>query len=146
MVDGSPRSDSDSCGDNSLTEATDSMCVLANDTRVGIRCCGDGGGGDAFCGHPWPSTGGESCTTHDYAAALSTCDKYGYRLCTQEEVLAGEVASTGCSYDSMKVWTSTTCVPGKDRLRFYILDDGKDEAGGRLRSDSKNAYNVRGLT
>jgi hypothetical protein len=40
------------------------------------------------------------------------CARLGGRLCTQPELAAGVAKSTGCSFDSKFIWTSTTCTGG----------------------------------
>ena len=94
--------------DGSLTsDAVKSVCVPGSDiarATAGIRCCTNGGGrlGDAHC----PS--GE-CQPHSLTDAETHCSNLGGRLCSQSEVLAGVVYGTGCSYDTMHIWTDTEC-------------------------------------
>ena len=121
-VDGSPSTDGGSCGDSA--EEIDYVCVAMSDgDTAGIRCCNDDGEGESFCGYP-PSTDGDTCTTHDFATAKATCEENGYRLCTAAEVLAGQTAGTGCSYDHMKVWSGTPCACDASELLPNAADIG----------------------
>jgi len=47
-----------------------------------------------------------------YYEALHHCTDVGARLCTLEEIQNDETRGTGCNYDNMLVWTSTTCDGG----------------------------------
>jgi hypothetical protein len=127
VVHGNPSSDSTSCGALSSTRTEDQLCVAAGDDETaGIRCCNDDGEGASFCGDP-PSTGGDTCTTHSLALAQATCEANGYRLCTASEILSGQTIGTGCSYDAMKVWSSTSCgMPTIECTTTLYVDDVND--------------------
>ena len=108
-MDGDIAIDTTACGSDS-TEVAVSTNVASDATLAGIRCCNtDGTAGESYCGDATnPTTGGTTCTAHTFAVAKDTCENtYGGRLCTMQEVLDGVVAGTGCSYDTMYVWTST---------------------------------------
>ena len=87
------------------TTSADSICAYGETRKAiaGARCCTSAGGSlPAQC----PAG---SCQLHTYQESLSLCVAAGGRLCTQAEVLAGVVGNSGCSYDTMHVWTSTLC-------------------------------------
>ena len=44
-----------------------------------------------------------------FVAARDYCEAYGARLCTYNEVRAGQVTGAGCIYDNQFIWTQTPC-------------------------------------
>lgn len=100
LVDGAPSKDGLRC--RNFPDRGNSNILYGNkDYGLGAtRCCTDDGKkGDSFCSH--------SCELVDYDTAVDTCAEKNMRLCTKEEVLANDVAGTGCSYDFTYVWTSS---------------------------------------
>ena len=43
-----------------------------------------------------------------YDVAVAKCAEQGMELCSESEVLARQVAGTGCIYDFTYVWTKTS--------------------------------------
>eukprot|EP00633_Aureoumbra_lagunensis_P005797 CAMPEP_0197324022 /NCGR_PEP_ID=MMETSP0891-20130614/70858_1 /TAXON_ID=44058 ORGANISM="Aureoumbra lagunensis, Strain CCMP1510" /NCGR_SAMPLE_ID=MMETSP0891 /ASSEMBLY_ACC=CAM_ASM_000534 /LENGTH=980 /DNA_ID=CAMNT_0042816767 /DNA_START=75 /DNA_END=3017 /DNA_ORIENTATION=- len=100
IVDGHPSKDHESAcgGDRNLD---DSVSALKTEAVAGTRCCGSSTNEDT-------SICSSKCEKVDYETALTACQARGLRLCTQTEILVdGRARKTGCSYDSMYVWTST---------------------------------------
>lgn len=63
---------------------------------AGVRCCTlDGSGGDSFCSN--------NCDLVTFADAQATCQQESMRLCTEQEVLAGVVAATGCKFSASHI-------------------------------------------
>lgn len=60
-----------------------------NTASGGVRCCDDFGGGASFCT--------ESCELVTFSEAKQICDENALRLCTETEILNGQVADTGCT-------------------------------------------------
>jgi len=53
----------------------------------------------------------KSCPpSQDHATALDTCDFWGARLCTLDELKGDYARGTGCGYDNNAVHTSTPCL------------------------------------
>jgi len=44
----------------------------------------------------------------NFQQAKGACENAGFRLCTQDEIMAGRTSGTGCGYDNKRVWTSST--------------------------------------
>ena len=91
--------------DFSLTSIDCSFTFIQLSSLVGTRCCAPR---QALC--DW------ICQTHTYADAASRCAAAGGRLCTQAEIIAGDVQGTGCHYDFMYVWTSDKCGGGANSV------------------------------
>ena len=49
------------------------------------------------------------CAQDGWLEAQATCYEVGARLCTIEEIGAGETQGTGCSHDNRQVWSSSLC-------------------------------------
>eukprot|EP00179_Madagascaria_erythrocladioides_P023076 CAMPEP_0198331392 /NCGR_PEP_ID=MMETSP1450-20131203/17559_1 /TAXON_ID=753684 ORGANISM="Madagascaria erythrocladiodes, Strain CCMP3234" /NCGR_SAMPLE_ID=MMETSP1450 /ASSEMBLY_ACC=CAM_ASM_001115 /LENGTH=407 /DNA_ID=CAMNT_0044035757 /DNA_START=152 /DNA_END=1372 /DNA_ORIENTATION=+ len=45
--------------------------------------------------------------------AKSICGSIGFRLCKLSELTSNEAAYTGCGYNAQRIWSSTSCGPGK---------------------------------
>jgi len=61
-------------------------------------------GSPAVCGTSYLRTG-QCFSTGTWSQAASFCSSAGGRLCSVSEVLADEVASTGCGGDEKRIWT-----------------------------------------
>jgi hypothetical protein len=86
------------------------------------------------------SVGGCSEGDYTWAQFKGFCENIGARLCTRDEIKAGEIAGTGCSHDSRGVWSST---PG-DTAGTYWVVNGSWEASQR--EQELNATSSTGLT
>ena len=99
-----------------LSTTDDGLDTICSGTAVraaGCRCCGVKP--TSICDH--------DCQTHTFEECERKCVERGSRLCSASEVLAGIVEGTGCWYDTMHVWTSTTCTARPSRL-FSLPSDG----------------------
>lgn len=95
-------------------------CDADGDTSSGYADqCGDGVSGT--CGntnavYQIASLGAAACHTTDagagFAAADEICRNAGARLCTIEELVAGETRGSGCGYDAQQVYSSSSCGTG----------------------------------
>eukprot|EP00056_Hartaetosiga_gracilis_P011623 m.176868 g.176868 ORF g.176868 m.176868 type:complete len:3563 (-) comp13539_c0_seq1:184-10872(-) len=66
---------------------------------------------DSVCGHSYKdcsSTVSES-DKMSYEDASSYCEGLGARLCSYSEILREETSNSGCLYNDVSVWTSTSC-------------------------------------
>jgi len=77
------------------------------DEKLYVRCCSSSG-----AKVPMRTYGCNAGKT--YAEATAICSGRGFRLCTQQEIMAGKTSGTGCGYDFKRVWTSTAA---KDSAR-----------------------------
>jgi len=59
------------------------------------------------------------------------CEVSGGRLCTKDEVLAGEVKGTGCSHDYRGIWTST---PGSNPGEYWVVQGDAEGGVGHTQS------------
>ena len=72
-----------------------------------------GHGSDQVCGESDPDGNCELTEADNgFGAADDRCRGLGARLCTADEIAAGETRGTGCSYDGVLTWTSTPCGGG----------------------------------
>ena len=119
------------------SNGSNKQCVTSTSVQAAVRCCAD------KCSTPPPSPGtsskccselpfmnansndvcadsewpGQSCVSSaTYQQAVDMCTAAGARLCTYEEVQAGETAGTGCGHDVRSIWTSSPCGSGADAL------------------------------
>lgn len=67
----------------------------------GIRCCDGKGGGTSFCS--------QDCELFTFSQAKQTCEDNGLRLCSEEELLDGVAADTGCELEEKVFFRSLTC-------------------------------------
>ena len=70
---------------------------------------------DAVCAESEMAHAAESCVHADHAAAAGVCAAEGARLCTLEELDAGETHGTGCAFDVARTWTASAgaCAAGQ---------------------------------
>lgn len=95
-------------------------CITDPATVVDVRCCSDQNPTEgAWARKSGCSVWGESdrytdsinqCFSLNYSAAEAFCNSLGSdtRLCTEAELVAGCTAGTGCGFDNVLVWSSTT--------------------------------------
>merc|ERR1712228_403611 len=114
MVDGNTEKDGKNCRltpwgpDSSYTSDTqsdnpDSVCSSTATATAGCRCCKEGKAASSECED-------QNCKAWKYDDCNKKCTEEGGRLCSEDEILnKGEGKGTGCTYDYMHVWTSTTC-------------------------------------
>lgn len=98
VVDGDPTNDSSTDCGGVDSESDDAKLADPEYEIAGIRCCGKKDAA-SFC----PSG---DCQLVTYETAKRRCAEEGMRLCSVEELLAGETAGTGCGYDNAYVWSS----------------------------------------
>ncbi|KAJ8600006.1 hypothetical protein CTAYLR_001844 [Chrysophaeum taylorii] len=95
IVDGAPSNDGNGCGGD--VGLDDVAVAHPEDGAAGVRCCDNSGGATSICL--------SNCELTDFFTAEDRCDAIGMRLCSKDEILAGNAAGTGCAYDFVKVWT-----------------------------------------
>ena len=93
--------------------ASKDVCATSYAAGDGDGTCLGGGEGD------------DGAVTHAAAAAL--CEDTGARLCTRDELAAGEAAMTGCGRDARWVWSATPCESGQDDTYWAV--EGRGGAG-----------------
>jgi len=86
------------------------------------------------------SVGGCSEGDYTWAQFKGYCENIGARLCTRDEIKAGEVAGTGCSHDSRGVWSST---PGDTAGTYWVVNGSWESS---QREQELNATSSTGLT
>jgi len=79
---------------------------------AGCRCCGEEASSQCA---------GKPCSTLTFTECSEACAVAGGRLCTQAEVLNGEVQQTGCMYVTMHVWPSTVGQPAQVQTAMAAL-------------------------
>lgn len=74
---------------------------------------------------------GECLGVLPLAADLSRCSAMGARLCSAQELANGEALSTGCGYNTFRVWSSQSCVSesGFEGLTTILYDNNSTECG-----------------
>jgi len=135
VADGNPVLDNKSpCGLVSDWNRADVLAAV-DDELYGVRCCDDAGGGASAC------VG--TCDLVDYAEATARCEQDGMRLCAVEEVLAGQVASSGCFLDRAYVWTSneTDACPEPPRC-VDVVSVGAAACPSALAADANSAATI----
>jgi hypothetical protein len=102
-----------------------------------IRCCADTAvatvcevpcTSSSSCGNlSWSTVGGvvstdyicgaasPHCAIQSFTTAEATCLSLGARLCTVEEVASNEVRGTGCHFDEVPIWTTSSGACGSSR-------------------------------
>ena len=107
--------------------------AAGNDVCGASRCRSvlavQGGGGDIDYG------------TADLAEANTECTKFGARLCTQTELLVKESTGTGCSHDTMWIWSSTSCGNGKTYVVFGNPDSKSTKS--KCKDNDDDSHHVR---
>ena len=107
---------------------TNGPVCTSDDTSAGVRCCADASAYatthcDSICTSPMTceeladfhmGTTEDVCgasqvpecgSSDNWRHAAAVCAAIGARLCTLSEIEAGEVAGTGCSFDSQRTWS-----------------------------------------
>ena len=67
-----------------------------------------GGGDPAVCGESDDGFA-DACTEDGWVQAQAVCYEAGARLCTIDELLAGETTGSGCGHDNRQTWSATAC-------------------------------------
>ena len=70
-----------------------------------------GSGSNSVCAES--DINGSCSNAVNYNGARAFCEDGGGRLCSIEELLANEAAGSGCSYDAVRVWSSSPCAPNR---------------------------------
>lgn len=87
---------------NNPDEGRDDVMTANVTTDVGgVRCCSDSGNYASFCS--------EDCEMVSFDDAATRCAENAMRLCTEDEMMAGLLAGTGCFYDHTFAWTASPC-------------------------------------
>ena len=77
-----------------------------------------------------------------WGAARAYCEAIGARLCTYDEINAGETATTGCSYDASMIWSQTPCsVDGADEA--YVTSLGAGGGSASCQDASETTFYAR---
>ena len=96
------------------TVAPPSSNCPKNCTELGFTLDAAGSTVDSLdvCGSS--TSDGSTCLSSGvtWQMAQDECQSLGARLCTKEEIEAGETAQTGCGYDNSLIWTSSECGAG----------------------------------
>ncbi len=107
-----PMDDGTSCADeNACTVAVCTPPTLSQASCNALGWTGAGAGSSDVCGNSKiVGNPPKSCAKPaEFGTAQALCTLVGARLCTVNEVMAGELLSTGCANDGKYLWTGSPC-------------------------------------